>query len=87
MYSRKRNHTSSHIAKDRLLLITLSDEMNCTPHITDMMKNDLVKAISKYFQVYKKDVQISWNGVPSTITVTFSIQPSKDTGNENAKAI
>ena len=39
---------SSDVAKDRLKLLLVSDRANCSPEVMEMIKNDIIKVISKY---------------------------------------
>ena len=40
--------SSSDVAKDRLKLLLVSDRANCSPEVMEMIKNDIIKVISKY---------------------------------------
>ena len=39
---------SGDVAKDRLKLLLVSDRANCSPEVMEMIKNDIIKVISKY---------------------------------------
>ena len=41
---------SGDVAKDRLKLLLVSDRANCSPEVMEMIKNDIIKVISKYMQ-------------------------------------
>jgi cell division topological specificity factor len=58
-FFRKKN--SSDVAKDRLKLVLVSDRANCSPEIMEMIKNDIIKVISKYLEVDAEglDIQIT----------------------------
>ena len=43
-----RKKSSSNVAKDRLKLLLVSDRANCSPEVMEMIKNDIIKVISKY---------------------------------------
>ena len=53
--------TSSQIAKDRLKILLISDRVNCSPEMMNLIKNDIAKVISKYMQIDTEtmDIQIS----------------------------
>lgn len=53
-----KKHHSGLIAKDRLKLLLISERLNCSPQITDMLKNDIVQAIGKYFNVDENELEI-----------------------------
>lgn len=57
-FFRKKN--SSDVAKDRLKLVLVSDRANCSPEVMEMIKNDIIKVISKYLEVDAEglDIQI-----------------------------
>ena len=42
---------SSDVAKDRLKLLLVSDRANCSPEVMEMIKNDIIKVISKYMEM------------------------------------
>lgn len=56
-----RKKTSSDVAKDRLKLLLVSDRANCTPELMEMIKNDIIKVISKYMEIDAEglDIQIT----------------------------
>ena len=43
-----RKKTSGSTAKDRLKLVLVSDRANCSPETMELIKNDIIKVISKY---------------------------------------
>lgn len=53
--------TSSDIAKDRLKILLISDRINCSPEVMNLIKKDITKVISKYMQIdpNKMEVQVS----------------------------
>ena len=57
--------SSSEVAKDRLKLLLVSDRVNCSPEVMEMIKNDIIEVISKYMDI---DVQ----GLDIQITETES---------------
>ena len=42
---------SGSIAKDRLKLLLVSDRASCSPEIMELIKNDIIKVISKYMEI------------------------------------
>ena len=42
---------SGDVAKDRLKLLLVSDRANCSPEVMEMIKNDIIKVISKYMEI------------------------------------
>ncbi len=45
-----RKKSSGDVAKDRLKLLLISDRANCSPEIMELIKNDIIKVISKYME-------------------------------------
>ena len=43
--------SSSEVAKDRLKLLLVSDRVNCSPEVMEMIKNDIIEVISKYMDI------------------------------------
>ncbi len=56
--------TSSQIAKDRLKTLLISDRVNCSPEMMELIKNDIAQVISKYMQIdtSSMEVQIAKTG-------------------------
>ena len=70
-----RKKTSGNTAKDRLKLVLVSDRANCSPETMELIKNDIIKVISKY-------MEIDTEGLDIQITQTES-----DTGNGTVPAL
>ncbi|MBP3476538.1 MAG: cell division topological specificity factor MinE [Lachnospiraceae bacterium] len=50
--------SSREIAKDRLKILLISDRVNCSPEMMEMIKNDIAKVISKYMKIDTKSMEI-----------------------------
>ena len=52
---------SGDVAKDRLKLLLVSDRANCSPEVMEMIKNGIIKVISKYMVIVEEglDIQIT----------------------------
>ena len=50
-----RRKPSREVAKDRLKILLISDRVNCSPEILEMIKKDIAEVISRqgYFQVHE----------------------------------
>ena len=46
-----RKTNSGEVAKDRLKLLLVSDRANCSPEMMELIKNDIIKVISKYMDI------------------------------------
>ena len=49
---------SGKLAKDRLKILLISDRLNCSPEMMEMIKMDIAKVISKYMQVDAQSMEI-----------------------------
>lgn len=59
-----RRKKSKEIAKDRLKILLISDRVNCSPEMMEMIKSDIAKVISKYMKIDagNMEIQISQTG-------------------------
>lgn len=53
-----RKKHSSEIARDRLKILLISDRVNCSPEMMEMIKTDIAKVISKYMKIDAKSMEI-----------------------------
>jgi len=49
---------SSDIARDRLKILLISDRVNCSPEMMNLIKNDIAKVISKYMKIDDESMEI-----------------------------
>ena len=56
-----RKKSSGDVAKDRLKLLLISDRANCSPEMMELIKNDIIKVISRYMEIDCEglDIQIT----------------------------
>ncbi len=71
-----RKKKSSTIAKDRLKLLLVSERLDCSPTTMIMLKNDLIKTISKYMTVEEDQVTVSISYSPSILTAQIPFAES-----------
>lgn len=45
-----RRKPSREVAKDRLKILLISDRVNCSPEILEMIKKDIAEVISRYMK-------------------------------------
>ena len=50
--------SSREIAKDRLKILMISDRVNFSPEMMEIIKNDITKVISKYMKIDTKSMEI-----------------------------
>ena len=55
LFKRKK---SRDIAKDRLKILLISDRVNCSPEMMEMIKTDIAKVISKYMKIDTQSMEI-----------------------------
>ncbi|MCM1540860.1 MAG: cell division topological specificity factor MinE [Blautia sp.] len=53
-----RRKSSCQIAKDRLKILLISDRVNCSPEMMELIKNDIAKVISKYMKIDAENIEI-----------------------------
>lgn len=53
-----RRKSSREIAKDRLKILLISDRVNCSSEMMEMIKNDIAKVISKYMKIDAESMEI-----------------------------
>lgn len=46
------------VAKDRLKILLISDRVNCSPEMMEMIKADIAKVISKYMKIDAGNMEI-----------------------------
>ena len=56
-----RKKSSREIAKDRLKILLISDRVNCSPEMMEMIKTDIAKVISKYMKIDAENMEIQIN--------------------------
>lgn len=59
-----RKKSSCEVAKDRLKILLISDRVNCSPEVMELIKADVTKVISKYMKIDtgNMDIQIQAKG-------------------------
>ena len=75
--------SSCQVAKDRLKILLISDRVNCSPEVMDLIKTDIAKVISKYMKIDAEnmDIQINakkGNGRASKTPVLYANIPILD---------
>lgn len=49
---------SKSIAKERLKVLLISDRVDCSPEVMEMIRNDIIKVISKYMEINERETDI-----------------------------
>lgn len=50
--------SSRQVAKDRLKILLISDRVNCSPEMVELIKKDITKVISKYMKIDTENMEI-----------------------------
>lgn len=53
-----RKKKSGNIARDRLKILLISDRINCSPQTLNLIRQDLIKSISKYMSIDEEHMEI-----------------------------
>ena len=53
-----RRKSSKEIAKDRLKILLISDRVNCSQEMKEMIKHDIAQVISKYMKIDTQSMEI-----------------------------
>ena len=53
-----RRRTSREVAKDRLKILLISDRVNCSPEVLELIKKDIARVISRYMLIDAKNMEI-----------------------------
>ena len=56
-----RRKSSCQVAKDRLKILLISDRVNCSPEMMELIKADITKVISKYMKIDAENMEIQIN--------------------------
>ena len=60
-----RRKSSCQVAKDRLKILLISDRVNCSPEMMELIKTDIAKEISKYMKIDAENIEIQISTVGS----------------------
>ena len=77
-FFKKKN--SADEARDRLKLLLVSDRSNCSPETMELIKNDIIKVISKYMEIHPQglDIQITQNDEEHSGPALFANIPIRE---------
>ena len=68
-----RRKSSCQIAKDRLKILLISDRVNCSPEMMEVIKNDIAKVISKYMKIDTANMEIQISKATPTLYANIPI--------------
>ena len=67
---------SGNIAKKRLEFLLIADRAGCTPEILEMLKNDMIKVISRYMMIDPE--QLDHKRVGEKLPVLYASIPVRE---------
>lgn len=73
-----RRKSSRQIAKDRLKILLISDRVNCSPEMMELIKTDIAKVISKYMKIDTANMEIQ---ISKTTPALYANIPILDLNN------
>lgn len=50
--------SSGGVAKDRLKILLISDRVNCSQEMMNMIKNDIARVISRYMKIDEESMEV-----------------------------
>ncbi len=53
-----RRKSSCQVAKDRLKILLITDRVNCSPEMVELIKKDITKVISKYMKIDTENMEV-----------------------------
>lgn len=56
-----RKKKSSEIAKDRLKILLISDRIDCSPEVMELIKRDIAKILCKYMQIDTSTLELEFS--------------------------
>ena len=56
-----RKKKSSEIAKDRLKILLISDRIDCSPEVMEMIKRDIAKILCKYMRIDTSTLELEFS--------------------------
>ena len=64
---------SSAMAKDRLRLVLMTDHLELAPEMIDSMKRDLVDVISRYVEVDREKIDVTFERQDATLAMLANV--------------
>ena len=53
-----RRRSSCQVARDRLKILLITDRVNCSPEMVELIKKDITKVLSKYVKIDTENMEI-----------------------------
>ena len=78
---------SAEYARNRIKLLLVSERIDCSPQMINMLKNDLIRTVKKYIPVDEKGVNICITQEPPIIHAKIPVRSENKGIQENDKTI
>ena len=65
--------SSKDVAKDRLKVVLIHDRANISPEVMENLRDDIIKVISKYMDINKKDMEINLANDDDSVALVANI--------------
>ena len=78
---------SAEYARKRMTLLLVSERLDCSPQMINMLKNDLIRPVKKYITVDEKGVNICITQEPPIIHAKIPVRSENKGIQENDKTI
>ena len=69
---------SAGYARDRMKLLLLSERIDCSPQMMQMLKSDLIHTVKKYLTLEEEQVKLKITQEPAVLYVYVPVLDKKD---------
>ena len=69
---------SARYARDRMKLLLLSERIDCSPQMMQMLKSDLIHTVKKYLTIEEEQVKLKITQEPAVLYVYVPVLDKKD---------
>ena len=69
---------SAGYARDRMKLLLLSERIDCSPQMMQMLKSDLIHTVKKYVTIEEEQVKLKITQEPAVLYVYVPVLDKKD---------
>ena len=69
---------SAGYARDRMKLLLISERIDCSPQMMQMLKSDLIHTVKKYLTIEEEQVKLKITQEPAVLYVYVPVLDKKD---------
>ena len=73
----KQEKSSQQIAHDRMTVVLIHDRASISPEVMDKLRDDIIRVISNYMEIDKKDMEINLANDDDSVALVANIPVSK----------